>query len=114
MQFHIDAPPAERHAFHFKPQALIQRRVSAQLDLATRAENPVPGQTARSTQGPRYQPRSARMSGCFCDRSIRGNVSAGHFLDRSDDTITHLDFSVLRNLVIFAQPVIATCDALTV
>ena len=92
VQFHIDAPPPERHAFHLQTQALIERRMSAQLDLTPRSQNPVPGETTRRAQGAGYQPRSAWISGGLGDRSVGGNVSAGHSLNGGDDTIAHLDF----------------------
>lgn len=87
--------------------------MSAQLDLAARSQNPVPGQTTRRAQRPRHQSRSAWISGGFGDRSVGGNVSTGHLLNGGNDTIAHLDFPSGATCY-FAQLVIATCDALTV
>jgi len=92
MQAHVHASAPERNAFHLQPKTLVHRGVPAQLDLPAGAENPVPGQGHGGPQGARHQPGAARIARRFRDRSVGGNVPARHFLNRGNDTITHLDF----------------------
>jgi hypothetical protein len=40
---HVHTSATKRHSFRFQAQPLLNRMVAAQLDLAARAHNPVPG-----------------------------------------------------------------------
>ena len=42
MPLHIHAPSPKRDALYLQPQPLIQSRMPTQLDLSTRAKNPMP------------------------------------------------------------------------
>jgi hypothetical protein len=48
MRLHIHAATTKTDAFGFQSQALLNRRIAAQLDLATCPENPLPGQSERT------------------------------------------------------------------
>jgi len=48
VRFHIHPPSAEAHTFTFQPQPLFNGRISAQLNLAARAQNAMPGQSERT------------------------------------------------------------------
>jgi hypothetical protein len=41
---HVDASTAERHALRLETKTLLDRRISAQLDFPSRADDAVPGQ----------------------------------------------------------------------
>src|ERR1700722_2797511 len=74
-QLHVHSPPAEAHAFGFKPQSLFDGRIAAQFDLSTRTPNPLPRQPESSMQYLRYHPRSPGKSRRARNRSIGGHFT---------------------------------------
>jgi hypothetical protein len=45
MRFHINAATAETHSFRLQSQALLDCRISGELDLSACAQYPLPGQS---------------------------------------------------------------------
>jgi hypothetical protein len=73
MAAHVDLAAAECHTFCFKPEPLFDGGVSAQLDLSTCTEHPMPGQIQRTVQGAYNLSRRAGKSRSPRNGSIGGN-----------------------------------------
>ena len=70
MTSHIDALASKSHAFSFKPHALFKSPRSAQFDLSTGAQNPVPGESNSKPQDGGDLARSAEEPGGATNRAI--------------------------------------------
>jgi hypothetical protein len=74
---HIYARSAKCHAFHFQSHALLERTLSAGLDLSARAEHAMPRKrSAALAQHRRHLPVPARISGRFCYLPISSDFAA--------------------------------------
>jgi hypothetical protein len=70
MRFHIHFPSAKAHTFGLQPQALFNGGIAAQFDLATRSQNPLPGQAETVAKNRRNLPRRAGNSRSPCHAAV--------------------------------------------
>jgi hypothetical protein len=54
---HVYAAASECNSFRLKTKPLFEGGVAAELDLASGAQDPVPGQSERAVQNPSHLPR---------------------------------------------------------
>ena len=74
---HIYARSAKCHAFHFQSHALLERTLSAGLDLSAGPQHAIPRKRrAALAQYRRHLPVPARISGRFCYLPISSDFAA--------------------------------------
>ncbi len=91
---HIYVTAAKLHTLGFQAQALFDSGLSAEFDLTSRAQNPLPGQSERTVQRSRDLPRSSGESRGASYGAVGGNFAAWNFLDGSYDFFMHSVFAV--------------------
>ena len=67
---HIHLPATKAHSLGFQPQALLDRRITAQLNLSARTEHALPRQPKAAIQNASHQPRRPGQTGSLGYRSI--------------------------------------------
>ncbi len=77
MRLHIHPPPAKPYALGLQSQTLFDRRVSRQLNLAARAQHPLPRQSKSAPQSRCHLARRSRNS-----RRTRHSAVGRHFAAR--------------------------------
>ncbi len=89
MGAHIDASSAKRDTLGLQAETLFGGGISAKLDFAPGPDDAVPGQIKRPVQGSDDLAGRPRISGCFRDCPIGGDMTARHAPDCLYNTFAH-------------------------
>ena len=89
MQVHADALAAKGYAFSLQPHLLFEAGFPGQANVATGAEDAVPGESARRAQRPYHLPRGAGKSGGSRDLAIGRDLAFGDLQDDGADLGEH-------------------------
>ena len=87
--FHVHTPATKRDALGLKPQTLLDARVSAELDFASRAEHTVPGKIETAMEGGDDLARSAGITSSPRNRAIGGHSASRDRADRCQYLLSH-------------------------
>src|SRR5262249_29652078 len=99
MQVHADALADEGHAFILKAHLLLESGFAGKADLATRANDAVPGQSAHRAQRPHHLAGGAGESGCGSDLSVGRDFSFRDLQNGGVDLGEHVP-SIIEDLTI--------------
>jgi len=90
MPFHIDPAATERDPLGLQPETLLERRIAAQFDFSSGAENALPRQAmAAPTEDGGYAPRRMRVSRGPAYSAVSRHLAARNASNRSQDSFPH-------------------------
>ncbi len=82
MRFHLHFPPAKAHSLSLKPESLLHRGVTSQLDLPACPEYALPRQAEAALQDAHYHPCGSRQSCGPCDTTVGRHFPARNCSNR--------------------------------
>jgi hypothetical protein len=101
---HVYLFPAKRYAFSLQAKALLKRRLSLQLDRASRPKHALPRHSQRSVQRPCHQASSASKSRGGSNCAVSTHLAVRNLRNRTQNSSLHSLARDLRSFAPVGQP----------